>query len=235
MTFADLDNVVTIHGPQLTRLTDEEFFDLCQHNPTLRLERNADHEIIFMPPAGTESSRKSSEVVFQLMLWNRRHQLGYVFESSAGFTLPDGSVCSPDASWVAKAAYEALPEAQRLRFPPMCPAFVVEVRSPSDGLAPLRRKMETYLANGVKSASCSTPAPKPPPSTAPARNPKKSAASSSRSAPSPPCPASRWICGRCAAWRNPLKKQGAEPTGPAPCHPLAYPVPGRRSYRYFGR
>ena len=150
MTFADLDNMVVLHGPQLTRLTDEEFYDLCQHNPALRLERNADHELIAMPPAGTESSRKSSEVIFQLMLWNRRTQLGYVFESSAGFTLPDGSVRSPDASWVPRAAYEALPEAQRLRFPPVCPAFVVEVRSPSDGLAPLRRKMETYLANGVQ-------------------------------------------------------------------------------------
>lgn len=150
MTFADLDNMVVLHGPQLTRLTDEEFYDLCQHNPALRLERNADHELIAMPPAGTESSRKSSEVIFQLMLWNHRTQLGYVFESSAGFTLPDGSVRSPDASWVPRAAYEALPEAQRLRFPPVCPAFVVEVRSPSDGLAPLRRKMETYLANGVQ-------------------------------------------------------------------------------------
>lgn len=150
MTFADLDNVVTIHGPQLTRLTDEEFFDLCQHNPTLRLERNADHEIVFMPPAGAESSRKSNEVVFQLTLWNRQHQLGYVFESSAGFTLPDSSVRSPDASWVPRAAYDALPEAQRLRFPPVCPTLIVEVRSPSDGLAPLRRKMESYLANGVQ-------------------------------------------------------------------------------------
>ncbi len=149
MTFADLDNVVTIHGPQLTNLSDEEFYDLCQHNPTIRLERNADHEIIFMPPAGAESSRKSNEVTFQLTLWNRQHQLGYVFESSAGFTLPDGSVRSPDASWVPLAAYDALPEAQRLRFPPVCPALVVEVRSPSDGLGPLRRKMEAWLANGV--------------------------------------------------------------------------------------
>ncbi|WP_210114473.1 Uma2 family endonuclease [Hymenobacter elongatus] len=102
-----------------------------------------------MPPAGSESSRKFSEVTFQLMLWNRQHQLGYVFESSAGFALPDGSVRSPDASWEPKATYEALPEQQRLRFPPVCPTFVVEVRSPSDGLAQLRRKMDTYLANGV--------------------------------------------------------------------------------------
>ena len=149
MTFADIDNVVVLHGP-LTRLTDDQFFDLCQDNPLLRLERNADHEIIFMPPAGSESSLKCGEVFFQLMLWNRRHQTGYVFESSAGFTLPDGSVRSPDASWVQKAAYDTLTEEQRTRFAPVCPTFVVEVRSPSDGLAPLRRKMETYLANGVE-------------------------------------------------------------------------------------
>nr|WP_217278584.1 Uma2 family endonuclease [Hymenobacter sp. BRD67] len=199
MTFADLDNVVTIHGPQLTRLTDEEFFDLCQHNPTLRLERNADHEIIFMPPAGSESSHKSGEVYGQLWFWNRQHQLGYAFESSAGFTMPDGSVRSPDASWVPRATYDALPEAQRLRFPPVCPTFVVEVRSPSDGLAPCATKWKSTWPTACKSASYSTPAPKPPPSTAPARSPKKSAASNSRSAPSPPCPASRWICGHCAA------------------------------------
>ena len=150
MTFADIDNMVVLHGPVLARLTDEEFFNICQHNPTLRLERNADHEIIFMPPAGSESSRKSGEVYGQLWLWNRQYQLGYAFESSAGFTLPDGSIRSPDASWVPKAAYDALPESQLLRFPAVCPTLVVEVRSPSDGLAPLRRKMESYLANGVE-------------------------------------------------------------------------------------
>lgn len=150
MTFADLDNQLLLQGPALARLTDEEFYDLCQHNPTLRLERTADHNIIAMPPAGSESSRKSSEIIFQLMLWNRQHQLGYVYESSAGFTLPDGSVRSPDAAWLSRAAFEKLTEAQRQRFPPGCPEFVVEVRSPSDGLAVLRRKMEDYLANGVQ-------------------------------------------------------------------------------------
>ena len=150
MTFADLDNVLVLHGPPLTRLTDEEFFDLCQHNPALRLERTATHEILAMPPAGSESSRKSGEVHGQLWLWNRGRQLGHVYESSAGFTLPDGSVRSPDAAWLSKAAFAQLTEAQRERFPPICPEFVVEVRSPSDGLPTLRRKMEMYLANGVQ-------------------------------------------------------------------------------------
>lgn len=150
MTFADLDNMLLLQGPVVARLTDEEFFDFCQHNPSLRLERTADHNIIAMPPAGSESSRKSGEVFFQLMLWNREHQLGHVYESSAGFTLPDGSVRSPDAAWLSRAAFESLTEEQRQRFPPVCPAFVVEVRSPSDGLASLRRKLEIYLENGVE-------------------------------------------------------------------------------------
>ena len=121
MTFVDIDNMVVLHGPILARLTDEEFFDICQHNPNLRMERNADHEIIVMPPAGSESSRKSGEVYGQLWLWNRQRQLGYAYDSSAGFTLPDGSIRSPDASWLPKAAFDALTEQQRLRFPPVCP------------------------------------------------------------------------------------------------------------------
>lgn len=152
MTFADLDNQLLLQGPALARLTDEEFYDLCQHNPTLRLERTADHSIIAMPPAGSEVSRKSSEIIFQLMLWNHQYQLGYVYESSAGFALPDGSVRSPDAAWLSKEKFAQLTEAQRQKFPPVCPEFVVEVRSPSDGLAALRRKMEDYLANGVQLA-----------------------------------------------------------------------------------
>jgi Uma2 family endonuclease len=150
MTFADLDNQLLLQGPALARLTDEEFYDLCQHNPTLRLERTADHNIIAMPPAGSESSRKSGEVYGQLWLWNRQYQLGYAYDSSAGFTMPDGSVRSPDAAWLSKEKFEQLTEAQRQKFPPVCPEFVVEVRSPSDGLAALRRKMEDYLANGVQ-------------------------------------------------------------------------------------
>ncbi|WP_254244164.1 Uma2 family endonuclease [Hymenobacter sp. BRD128] len=85
-------------------------------------------------------------------MWNRQHQLGYVYESSAGFALPDGSIRSPDAAWLSKEKFAQLTEAQRQKFPPVCPEFVVEVRSPSDGLAALRRKMEDYLANGVQLA-----------------------------------------------------------------------------------
>ncbi len=150
MTFADLDNQLLLQGLALARLTEEEFYDLCQHNELLRLERTADRGLLIMPPRGAEFSRTLAELSAQLMLWNRQHQLGYVYESSAGFTLPDGSVRSPDAAWLSKEKFEQLTEAQRQKFPPVCPEFVVEVRSPSDGLAMLRRKMEDYLANGVQ-------------------------------------------------------------------------------------
>ena len=73
-----------------------------------------------------------------------------VYESSVGFTLSDGSVRSPDAAWLSKATFAQLTKAQRERFPPVCPGFVVEVRSLSDGLPTLRRKMEMCLANGVQ-------------------------------------------------------------------------------------
>ncbi len=158
MTFADLDNQLLLQGPALARLTDAEFFDLCQHNPTLRLERTATHDIIAMPPAGSEVSRKSGHLIFQLLRWNYEAKLGHVYESSAGFTLPDGSVRSSDAAWLSAGAYERLTPAERERFPPVCPEFVIEVRSPSDGLAALRRKMLDYLANGVRLAFLLDPA-----------------------------------------------------------------------------
>ena len=141
-----------LRGTPFTRLTDEEFFALCQDNSEWQYERNAQHEILVMPPAGSESSESCSEVNFQLSLWNRRQapRLGHVYDSSAGFTLPDGSVRSPDAAWLAQAAWAALTPEQRRRFPPVCPAFVVEVKSPSDGLRYLQAKMEDYLANGVQ-------------------------------------------------------------------------------------
>ena len=137
-------------GAPFTRLTDEEFLALCQDNAEWRYERNAHHEILVMPPAGTESSRNNNEVSGQLWLWNRQAQLGETFDSSAGFALPDGSVRSPDAAWLPRAAWEQLTAEQRRRFPPVCPAFVVEVKSPSDGLRYLQAKMDDYLANGVQ-------------------------------------------------------------------------------------
>ena len=139
-----------LHGAMLARLSDDEFFELCQANPTLSFERNAQQEIIIMPPAGSESSESCLESTGQLWLWNRQTRLGHVYESSAGFKLPDNSVRSPDAAWLSQAKWEQLTPEQRRKFPPVCPEFMLEVKSPLDDITDLQAKMETYLANGMQ-------------------------------------------------------------------------------------
>jgi len=139
-----------LHGALMTRLSDDEFFELCQANPSLDFERNAQQEIIVMPPAGSESSESSLETQGQLWLWNRQSRLGHVYESSAGFKLPDSSVRSPDAAWLSQAKWEQLTPEQRRKFPPVCPEFMLKVKSPSDDVKMLQAKMEDYLANGMQ-------------------------------------------------------------------------------------
>ena len=151
MRLADMPPELRVFRSEpFTRLTDEDFFALCQDNSEWQYERNANHEILVMPPVGTESSRNNNEVSGQLWLWNRHSHLGQAFDSSAGFTLPDGSVRSPDAAWLSQAAWAGLTAEQKRRFPSVCPEFVVEVKSPSDGLRYLQAKMEDYLTNGVQ-------------------------------------------------------------------------------------
>lgn len=139
-----------LHGALMTRLSDDEFFELCQANPSLDFERNAQQEIIVMPPAGSESSEYCSEANYQLQHWNRPKRLGHVYESSSGFKLPDSSVRSPDAAWLSQAKWEQLTPEQRRKFPPVCPEFMLEIKSPSDDMTDLQAKMETYLANGMQ-------------------------------------------------------------------------------------
>jgi Uma2 family endonuclease len=131
-------------------LTDEVFEQLCQQNPDLRLERTAQGELIAMPPAGSETGYRNADLLGQLWQWNRRWQLGIVFDSSAGFTLPNGAIRSPDAAWIAQARWDALTPAQRRRFAPLCPDFVLELKSPSDDLATLQSKLQEYIDNGAQ-------------------------------------------------------------------------------------
>ena len=129
--------------------TDAEFFDWCQQNRNLRIERVGRDEVIVMSPAGGESSNRSLRVARQLLDWADDDGSGIAFDSSAGFELPDGSVLSPDASWVRKTKILALSKESRRRFLPVVPDLVVEVPSPSDSDAHLRRKMELWIGHGV--------------------------------------------------------------------------------------
>jgi len=131
-------------------LTDEQFWQLCQNNRDLRFERAATGELMIMPPTGSETGRRNVKLTTQLEIWNSQTNLGVVFDSSTGFKLPNGANRSPDAAWVAKERWEALTAEQQEKFAPICPDFVVELRSPSDNLENLQKKMREYIANGAR-------------------------------------------------------------------------------------
>lgn len=132
------------------QLTDEQYFQLCQNNRNLRFERNANGDLIIMPPPGGETSNRNAGLIAQLWLWNEQHQLGVVFDSSGGFKLPNGADRSPDVSWVKIERWHSLTPQQQQRFIPLCPDFVIELRSPSDALKTLQEKMEEYRENGTQ-------------------------------------------------------------------------------------
>jgi len=134
----------------MIELTDEQFFQLCQNNRDLRFERTASGELIIMPPTGSDTGRRNVKITFQLEAWNRQNNLGIVFDSSSGFKLPNGADRSPDASWVKRDRWDTLTSEQQERFAPLCPDFVVELRSPSDSLEKVRQKMREYIDNGAR-------------------------------------------------------------------------------------
>ncbi|MDF5734127.1 MULTISPECIES: Uma2 family endonuclease [unclassified Nostoc] len=130
-------------------LTDEQFFQLCQNNRDLRLERTAEGELIIMPPTGWESGNRNSRLTQRLGNWADADGTGLAFDSSTGFKLPNGANRSPDASWVSQERLEAL-NPNPDRFLPIAPDFAVELRSASDSLKTVQQKMQEYIDNGVR-------------------------------------------------------------------------------------
>ncbi len=133
-------------------MTDDELFDFCAENETLRVERDSNGELILMSPTGLEGSSLNLKVSAYLALWVDQMGGGIAFDSNGGFTLPDGSMRSPDAAWMSRARWDALPRREQTRFGHVSPQFVVEIRSESDGLAELQGKMKMWIANGVELA-----------------------------------------------------------------------------------
>lgn len=134
---------------QSIELTNEQFYQLCINNRDLRLERNADGDLVIMPPTGGKTGNRNGRLIQQLFNWSDRDGTGIAFDSSTGFKLPNGANRSPDASWIPLAKWEALTEQQKQRFLPLCPDFAIELLSPSDNLAKTQEKMKEYLDNGM--------------------------------------------------------------------------------------
>jgi Uma2 family endonuclease len=131
-------------------LTDEQFYRLCEVNQQWQIERSAKGELLVMSPVGGVSGQREADLISLLWLWNRETQLGKVFSSSTIFRLPNGGDRSPDAAWIQLERWETLSLEQQEGFPPICPDFVIELRSRTDSLKPLQEKMQEYLDSGLK-------------------------------------------------------------------------------------
>jgi Uma2 family endonuclease len=131
-------------------LTDEQFSQLCADNPELRLELTAERQLVIMSPAGAKTGWRNHKLALRLGTWSENDNSGLPFDSSAGFTLPNGAKRSPDASWMLRERWDSLSDEQQEEFAPLCPDFVVELRSPKDRLSTLQTKMDEYIQNGAR-------------------------------------------------------------------------------------
>jgi Uma2 family endonuclease len=133
-------------------MTDDQFFDFCQLNRHFRIERNQIGDLFIMSPTGSETEERNFNLNGQLWIWTKQDGTGVGFGSSGGFTLPNGAVRSPDAAWIKRTKWEIIPADKRKKFAPICPEFVVELRSENDNLSTLKEKMQEYIDNGTQLA-----------------------------------------------------------------------------------
>ena len=131
-------------------ISDSQFARIVADNPELRLELSAREELIVRSPTGGKTGRRNSRIIQRLLNWSDGGDEGTVFDSSTGFTLPNGAKRSPDAAWITAAHWGALSESEQESFPPLCPDFVLELRSPTDSLAVLEAKLAEYRDNGAR-------------------------------------------------------------------------------------
>jgi len=141
---------MVVHTGPVIQMDDEQFFQFCRINRDLQIERNADGDIIIMAPEGANSGRRSSKLIASFEIWAERDGTGQVFGSSTGFILPNRATRSPDLAWVRNERLDPFTEDECDKFLPLCPDFVLELRSPSDSLRTLQRKMEEYCQNGAQ-------------------------------------------------------------------------------------
>ncbi len=141
---------IALNLSPITQLTHEQFYALCMANRDVAMERSPSGELIIMPPIGGVSGEREADLIAELVFWNRQSQLGKVFSSSTVFNLPNGGDRSPDVAWIRQDRWGTLTEEEREKFPPICPDFVIELRSKIDRLKPLQDKMQEYLASGLR-------------------------------------------------------------------------------------
>ena len=140
----------TINLDVISKIDDEKFYQLCRHNPELKLEQNQKGELIIMSPTGGETGKSNAELIADFVIWNRQKKLGYIFDSSTCFKLPKGSNRSPDVAYIKKERWNKLTEEEKRKFSPIAPDFVLELMSKTDSLKDTQQKMEEYIDNEIK-------------------------------------------------------------------------------------
>ncbi len=143
------DNEPMLINFSFRRMTDSEFENFCHRNPDKRIELSKEGKIIVMPPTHTETGRKNFKLLLSFGNWAESDKTGQCFESSTGFTFPNGAKRSPDLAWVRNEKWNALSEKEKRSFAPLVPDFMVELRSDTDSLKTLQNKMKEYIENGV--------------------------------------------------------------------------------------
>ena len=133
-------------------MSDDDLLRFCAANEILRVERDPNGEILIMTPAGNRTGRKNTAIISALDGWAEADGRGYAFDSNTGFTLPDGSMRSPDAAWILRSRWDALSDRDKDRFSPICPDFVIELRSLTYNLPELEAKMQQWIGNGAQLA-----------------------------------------------------------------------------------
>jgi len=141
---------LTIALAPIISLTDEQYYQLCRNNPDVKFERNAQGDLVIMPPTGGGTGKRNLKLSQRLGNWSDADGTGVAFDSSTGFKLPNGADRSPDAAWITLERWNALTPEQQEQFPPICPDFVVELMSPSDQLSTVQAKMREYRDNGAR-------------------------------------------------------------------------------------
>jgi len=144
------DALVLHFSPLLKKLNEQEFYEFCVLNKDLRLELTDEGDLIIMSPTGGKTGIRNFALIVAFGNWVNKDGSGKGFDSSTVFSLPNGAKRSPDLAWVRNERWESLKEEEQERFPPLCPDFVVELRSPSDSLRYLKGKMGEYIRNGAQ-------------------------------------------------------------------------------------
>ncbi|HEX8071507.1 MAG TPA: Uma2 family endonuclease [Pyrinomonadaceae bacterium] len=150
LTTTEQEPLVLHFGTVLRKLTEDEFYEFCRLNDEQPLELTSEGDLLIMSPTGGKTGIRNAKLSVRLGGWVEQDGTGQGFDSSTLFTLPNRAKRSPDFAWVRNDRWQALTEEEQEKFPPLCPDFVVELRSPTDSLKFLRRKMEEYIANGAQ-------------------------------------------------------------------------------------